>query len=144
MNARQFRYFSFVCIYEQKPGSVNKRCDNVSCFCRPEVCNFIKQETQAQVFSCEFCKICKNTFFIGHLRTTAPVSCMMLSYSYDIRIIEVNNNYNKNTYSKSQTLTSKLNSWRQWILTFRCSYFHMDKRINYTFIAPKVLIFESL
>ena len=25
-------------------------------------CNFIKKETLAQVFSCKFCKICKNTF----------------------------------------------------------------------------------
>ena len=24
--------------------------------CRPEVCNFIKKETLAQVFSCEFCE----------------------------------------------------------------------------------------
>ena len=27
-----------------------------------EVCNFIKKETLAQVFSCEFCKISKNIF----------------------------------------------------------------------------------
>ena len=31
-------------------------------------CNFIKKETLAQVFSCEFCEIFKNTFFIEHLR----------------------------------------------------------------------------
>ena len=30
---------------------------------RPEACNFIKKETLAQVFSCEFCEISKNTFF---------------------------------------------------------------------------------
>ena len=29
-------------------------------------CNFIKKETLAQVFSCEFCEIFKNTFFIEH------------------------------------------------------------------------------
>ena len=34
-------------------------------------CNFIKKETLTQVFSREFCKISKNTFFIEHLRTTA-------------------------------------------------------------------------
>ena len=38
---------------------------------RPEACNFIKKETLAQVFSCEFCEISKNTFFTEHLRTTA-------------------------------------------------------------------------
>ena len=37
----------------------------------PEACNFVKKETLAQVFSCEFCKISKNKFFTEHLRTTA-------------------------------------------------------------------------
>ena len=41
-------------------------------FClRPEACNFIKRETQAQVFSCEFCEISKNIFLTEHLRATA-------------------------------------------------------------------------
>ena len=30
---------------------------------QPEACNFIKKETLAQVFSCGFCEISKNTFF---------------------------------------------------------------------------------
>ena len=34
-------------------------------------CNFIKKETLAQVLSCEFCEISKNTFFTEHLRATA-------------------------------------------------------------------------
>ena len=37
---------------------------------RPQACNFIKKETLAQVFSCEFCEIFKNTFFTEQLRTT--------------------------------------------------------------------------
>ena len=36
-----------------------------------EACNFIKKEIVAQVFSCEFCEIFKNTFFIEHLWMTA-------------------------------------------------------------------------
>ena len=35
---------------------------------RVQVCNFIKKETLSQVFSCEFCEILKNTFFIEHFR----------------------------------------------------------------------------
>ena len=31
--------------------------------CRPKACNFIKKETLAEVFSCEFYEISKNTFF---------------------------------------------------------------------------------
>ena len=34
-------------------------------------CNFTKNKTVAQMFSCEFCKIFKNTFFTEHLWTTA-------------------------------------------------------------------------
>ena len=30
---------------------------------RPEACNFIKKENLAQVFSCEFCEIYKNTCY---------------------------------------------------------------------------------
>ena len=34
-------------------------------------CNFLKKEALAQVFSCEFREISKNTFFIEHLWATA-------------------------------------------------------------------------
>ena len=37
----------------------------------PKVCNFIKKETLALVFSCEVCKISKNTFFTEHFLATA-------------------------------------------------------------------------
>ena len=33
--------------------------------------NFIKKETLAKVFSCEFCEILKNNFFEEHLWTAA-------------------------------------------------------------------------
>ena len=38
-----------------------------------EAYSFIKKETLAQVFSCEFYKIFKNTFLAEHLRMNAPV-----------------------------------------------------------------------
>ena len=38
---------------------------------RPKDCDFVKKETLAQVFSCEFCEISKNTFSTEHLGTTA-------------------------------------------------------------------------
>ena len=41
---------------------------------RPQTCNFIRKETLAQVFSCEFYEISKNTFFTKHVRTTASIS----------------------------------------------------------------------
>ena len=36
-----------------------------------ESCKFIKKNTLAQVFSCEFCKISNNSFFTEHLWATA-------------------------------------------------------------------------
>ena len=38
-----------------------------------KACNFIKKETLAQVFSCKFYEIFKNTFLTEHPRTTASV-----------------------------------------------------------------------
>ena len=40
-----------------------------------KACNFIKKETLAQVFSCEFCKNSRNTFFTEHLWATDSVTC---------------------------------------------------------------------
>ena len=31
---------------------------------RPQACKFIKKETLAEMFSCQFCEISKNTFFL--------------------------------------------------------------------------------
>ena len=39
--------------------------------------SFIKKETLAQVFSCKFCEISKNTFFTEHLWTTASNVCFV-------------------------------------------------------------------
>ena len=40
---------------------------------RLQACNFIKKKTLEQVFSYEFCKISKNTFFTELFWTTASV-----------------------------------------------------------------------
>ena len=37
------------------------------------VCKFIKKETPIQVFSCDYCKVFKKTYFEEHLRTAASV-----------------------------------------------------------------------
>ena len=47
----------------------------------PQACNFIKKETQAQVFSCEFCKIFKNTF----LYRTLLVAASGLPIMFDLK-----------------------------------------------------------
>ena len=54
-------------------GILQKSWENNCLRVRPQACNFIKKETMAQVFSCEFCKISKNTFFIEHFWRTVFV-----------------------------------------------------------------------
>ena len=51
--------------------------------------DLFKEETLAQVFSCEFCEISKNTFFAEHIRATAPVfkSLCLLSVTLLYKII---------------------------------------------------------
>ena len=58
----------------------------------PEAYNFIKKETLAQVFSCEFCKILNNNFLTEHIQETASV-------------IAVNNHYLEKQLARI-TLTS--------------------------------------
>ena len=65
----------------------------------PQACNFIKKETLAQVFSCEFCKISKNTFSCR----TPPVAA---------------SRYSKNTFHFSITI---------WLFSF-CKLFLQSNR----------------
>ena len=48
---------------EISQNSQENICTRVSFLIKLQVCNLIKKETVAQVFSCEFCEISKNTFF---------------------------------------------------------------------------------
>ena len=48
-----------------------------------KACNFIKKETLAQVFFCEFCEISRNNFFTEHLRMTASGSSSVFIVNFD-------------------------------------------------------------
>ena len=58
----------------------------------PQACNFVKNEAVAQVFSCEFCEISKNTFLTEHLQATAsvafPFSSGSFLYSLQVTLIK--------------------------------------------------------
>ena len=47
---------------------------------RPQACNFIKKVSLAQVFSCEFCEISKNTYFY---RTPLVAASANISETYE-------------------------------------------------------------
>ena len=53
-------------------NSQEKTCARVSFLIKLQALgSFIKKDTLPQVFSCEFCEICKNSFFTELLRVTA-------------------------------------------------------------------------
>ena len=56
-------------------------------FVKTQACNFIKKETLAQVFSCEFCEISKNTFFTEHLRVAASGSITLCIIQYGTGLV---------------------------------------------------------
>ena len=67
-------------------------------------CNFIKKETLAQVFSCEFFEIFKNTFFYR----TSPVAASVRKTV----VIKIVVNFPKSVISESK-LTSRITSLRE-------------------------------
>ena len=50
------------------------------------ICKFIKKETLAQMFSCEFCEISKNTFFTDHLWSTVSRAGARLNFLQAISV----------------------------------------------------------
>ena len=55
-----------------------------------QACNFIKKETLAQVFSCQFYEIYNNTFFHGTHPVAASVMLTNVSRSLFIHINSIN------------------------------------------------------
>ena len=53
--------------------------------CSLNSCNFIKKETLAQVFSCDFCKI-SNTFFYRVPPVAASVMQLKQTFSFQLRV----------------------------------------------------------
>ena len=53
---------------------------------RPKACKFIKKETLARVFSCEFCQISKNTFLYRTPLVTASADSQEKNSQENIRV----------------------------------------------------------
>ena len=81
-------------VLENSQNSQEKTCLYQSHFLNKveglQVCNFIKKETLAQVLSCEFFEIFKNTFFTEHLWTTASMFIWLFT---DICIVIVSTKF---------------------------------------------------
>ena len=74
-----------------------------SCFVKKaEACNFIEKETQAQVFSCEFYEISKNTFPYR----TPPVAASGQYLEYILKRIFIGKNRSSYSFKKLQKTES--------------------------------------
>ena len=59
---------------------ISQNLQENTCTRVPEACNFIKKETLAQVFSCEFCEISKNTYSYRTPTVAASVGFWLVSF----------------------------------------------------------------
>ena len=105
-------------------GVLQKRCSRKFCnihrktpvlepLCGLSSLQFYQKETSTPMFSCEYCKIFKNTYFEEHLQTTA--SCFMKKNRHSWRL----NNSSKKT----------LNQWKSMNLQF-CKMTCLQRKIQ--------------
>ena len=81
---------------EMLQNSQENTCARVSFLINlPETCNFIKKESLAQVFYCEFCEISKSTFLHRTLLVAASDFHNILRSISGIRDIEIDCSINE-------------------------------------------------
>ena len=79
-------------------NSQENTCTRVSFLIKSqaEACNFIKKQTLAQVFSCEFCKISKNTFYY---RTPFVAASAFIKHMFNVEYFQNHtHHYEKKNY----------------------------------------------
>ena len=89
-------------------------------------CNFIKEKTLAQAFSCEFCEISKNSNFIENLRTTAAEVIVTGDYKNDSKFYHKNKLFACVSNSYCQSKTSFINIISKTV-KIGCHGNHMQK-----------------
>ena len=95
MKATGFKSLRIMLFLEILQNSQENTCarDSILIKCRPQACNFIKINTLAQVVSCEFCEISKNSFSTEHVWATASLHC------YEVTLVK---KFNKPLLQKSE------------------------------------------
>ena len=88
-----------------------------------DVCNFIKKETLAEVFSCEFCEISKSTFLHRTPLVTASVLDLLISYKNRCSSLELALLFSVIKFSSMWS-----NPWTEWVP--RLSKFDVVKTEN--------------
>ena len=103
-------------------------CARVSFFIKlQEACNFIKKKTLAQVLSCEFCEISKNTFSYGTQPVAASVFTDNLKLADDTPVFKKGDPFDKTNYRPVSVLPAISNIYGKLI--------QQQKKILYKFIS---------
>ena len=101
---------------------------------------FIKKETLAQAFFCEFCEISKNTFFPEYLRKTASEHLgdqKMFAGFYCFLIMKISFFLFDSTFQKLPPLTDHL-TLKMWQEKIRDVFKNPVKRLWWSYFAKKV------
>ena len=106
-----------------------------------KVCDFIKKENRAQVFSCEFWEISRNTCFTDHLRMTDEItvwnvwnlSNFVLYYFVIVIYLSLRYSYNTNPF-----VTITLFQWRYNYIF--CGTLHNVYNLRYNYILSWFVI----
>ena len=102
---------------------------------RPEACNFIKKETLANVFSCEFCEITKNTFFTEHLWTAASLITDIRKSWQNLEELSPNC-----CYSRYQTKIAQLRKWKKFYLIMFYMFIYFPQMFKVQRQPPRVFV----
>ena len=133
-------------------NSQENTCVRVSFLMKLQVsaCNFIKKETLAPVFSCEFCKMFNNTFITEHLRVTVSQGFVRIKCTKDRGVVETFRNngafchyFRKTFFTILVMLPSgskkKTNQPVRWFLENIIPYINVFS--GNVFLAPKQKLF---
>ena len=114
-----------------------------------KACNFIKKDTLAQVFSCEFCKISKNKFFTEHPQVTASVAGInqLLSFWQKCHFISGDkchvNIYPKWNHSKGNICACECKNTRLKNQNKKEIYFARNEKFYFLFLISSDRIFRN-
>ena len=84
---------------------------------RPETCNFIKKDTLAHRFSCEFCEILKNIFYSWN--TTSGYFCHYVFY-HNSQVTCLHNTLPQLVTQETNDYVRKLTHWKLIICMNMC------------------------
>ena len=115
----------FECIFnETGPNSEAATIVSVPYYFKIKLQAFIKKETLALVFSCEFCEISKNAFFTEHLWGTASEPRFKITLFSDELVIFLFHDFQSNLYSWNRGLLHFTKTKLMWGM-----YLHKTKLI---------------